>query len=148
MKILRLKIENLRSLASVEFELNHPGISGRMRYPNVNVILGGNGSGKTSILRAAALAVLGPLMSRSSGYVPEGLIRRPPGSAGRFNLRRGASSAMLPPATAQAEIRIDKSELSKYVGRWPTVITHPLRIGSQIEFLGTSERMEWGINPP
>lgn len=148
MKILRLKIENLRSLASVEFELNYPGMSGGLRYPNVNVILGGNGSGKTSILRSAALAVLGPLMSRSSGYVPEGLIRRPPGPGGRFNLRRGASSALLPPATAQAEIRIDKSELPKDVGRWSAVATGPLRIGSQIELLGTSERMEWGINPP
>jgi hypothetical protein len=148
MKILRLKIENLRSLASVEFELNHPGMSGGLRYPNVNVILGGNGSGKTSILRAAALAVLGPLMSRSSGYVPEGLIRRPPGSAGRFDLRRGASSALLPPATAQAEICLDKSELPKNFGHFSAVTARPLRIGSQIEFLGTSERMEWGINPP
>lgn len=147
MQILRLKIENLRSLASVEFELNYPGMSGGLRYPNVNVILGENGSGKTSILRAAALAVLGPLMSRSSGYVPEGLIRRPAGSLGRFDLRRSASSALLPPATAQAEIRIDESERSKSFGRWPEAAKRSLRIGSQIESLGTSERMEWGVVP-
>lgn len=139
MHILRLKIDNLRSLASVEFPLNHPGMAGGARYPNINVILGGNGSGKTSVLRAAALAVLGPLMSRSSGYVPDGLIRRPPG-------HQRAPVIKLPPATAQAEVRFDEVELPSYAKD----ILHPgqvLRMGSQIEALRSSERMEWGVIP-
>lgn len=146
MQILRLKIDNLRSLAAVEFELNHPSMAGGLRYPNINVILGGNGFGKTSILRAAALAVLGPLMSRSSGYVPEGLIRRPPGHKMDLRSRRGSGINELPPAMAQAEIRLEEGELPTYFSRRPTA-SQPMRIGSQIESVGTSERMEWGINP-
>ena len=66
MHVTHLKIENLRSLAQAEIELNHPGTAGGLDCPNVNVLLGGNGFGKTSVLRALALAVLGPLLSSSS----------------------------------------------------------------------------------
>ena len=45
--------------------------------PNVNLLLGDNGSGKTSVLRAAALAALGPILaSGSAGFVPYSLVRR------------------------------------------------------------------------
>jgi len=69
MYIKQLKIENLRSLESVTLALNAPGTP-QLSLPNVNVMLGGNGLGKTSVLRAAALAALRPLMSSSSGFVP------------------------------------------------------------------------------
>ncbi len=43
---------------------------------NVNLILGDNGGGKTSILRAIAMAVLAQTL-RESGFVPWRLVRRP-----------------------------------------------------------------------
>lgn len=141
MHISRLKIDNLRSLASVEFPLNYPGMEGGGMYPNVNVILGGNGYGKTSVLRAAALAVLGPLMSRSSGYIPEGLVRRAPG------LKRGDDySHSLPPATAQAEVRFEPTELSQNARKY-LLSGQVLRMGSQIKKVHSSELMDWGVIP-
>lgn len=43
-------------------------------YPNVSIFLGDNGGGKSSVLRAVALACVGPVLS---GYVPYRLVRRP-----------------------------------------------------------------------
>src|SRR4051794_20959561 len=43
---------------------------------NVNVLLGNNGAGKSSVLRAIALAALSPVIVES-GYVPYRLVRRP-----------------------------------------------------------------------
>lgn len=43
--------------------------------PNINLLLGNNGMGKTTILRALALAALSPVMPQS-GYLPYRLVRR------------------------------------------------------------------------
>lgn len=43
--------------------------------PNINLLLGNNGMGKTTILRALALASLSPIMPQS-GYLPYRLVRR------------------------------------------------------------------------
>lgn len=56
----RLKIEQFRSIESLEWKLPR-GAPG----PGWHVILGENGSGKSSVLRAAALALIGP--EQSSG---------------------------------------------------------------------------------
>lgn len=47
----------------------------RPRLPNVNLLLGDNGSGKTSVLRAIALAGLGPVV-RDAGILPYFLVRK------------------------------------------------------------------------
>src|SRR6478672_11816011 len=49
--------------------------------PNVNLLLGNNGLGKTTLLKAVALAALGPAV-RSSGIYASRLVRREPGAAG------------------------------------------------------------------
>lgn len=74
MYIETLQIKNLRNFAQTEITLNYPGRRDIL-YPNVNILLGENGAGKTTILRAAALGVLGPLLQSNSGYVPDNLIR-------------------------------------------------------------------------
>ncbi len=62
-------------------KLRHPSESAdaadspNLRCRNVNLLLGDNGAGKTSILTALALAVLGPVMG-DSGYRPYYLVRR------------------------------------------------------------------------
>jgi WD40 repeat protein len=48
---------------------------------NVTLLLGSNGSGKTSVLRAVALSTLAPVLAMGSGYVPYALVRRIKGRA-------------------------------------------------------------------
>ncbi len=85
MHIRSVGLENLRAFKNVSLDFAYPGrarddgfeksLSWPLRLPNVNVILGENGSGKSSLLDAIALAVLSPLIA-SSGYRPYSLIRR------------------------------------------------------------------------
>ncbi|HEX2692005.1 MAG TPA: AAA family ATPase [Kofleriaceae bacterium] len=55
MHLRRVHIRNVRSIAELTWELP-PGVSG----PGWHVILGDNGSGKSSFLRSLALALVGP----------------------------------------------------------------------------------------
>jgi hypothetical protein len=137
--IKRLDIANLRSLEAVQLDFNMPGGPG-MLYPNVNVLLGSNGRGKTSVLRAAALASLGPLLSASSGYVPDSLIRRPQSAR---SMSRAAFDK-LAPARMTAEMLLEPSELifSKSMGR-----ISELSISTVVEPLGSRERLGWSCDP-
>ena len=57
--------------------LNYPGRQDRvsLRLPNVNLLLGGNGSGKSSVFKALALSILSDTLA-SSGFRPYYLVRR------------------------------------------------------------------------
>jgi predicted ATP-binding protein involved in virulence len=137
MHLTHLKIENLRSLAQAELDLNVPGSPG-MDFPNVNVLLGGNGSGKTSVLRALALATLGPLLSSSSGYVPESLIRRPPG-------KRVLNLSKLSPAVLTAQVALQEPELPSYARALHGA--QKLEMKTTVVPLGTAERLQWQLEP-
>ena len=78
MYIRSLRINGLRCFKSVELHLRYPGeeTNSSLHAPNVNLLLGDNGAGKSTILLAAALAALEPIMSRSAGYVPHRMIRQ------------------------------------------------------------------------
>jgi energy-coupling factor transporter ATP-binding protein EcfA2 len=81
MYVHSLSIKNLRSFRAAKVQLLYPGRRRTKvdlptpRLKNVNVILGINGSGKSTILDATALGLLSPLIA-SSGYRPYSLIRR------------------------------------------------------------------------
>ena len=53
MQIRRLRIQDIRSILNLEIDIPKP-------YAGWHVILGDNGSGKSSIIRALALALMGP----------------------------------------------------------------------------------------
>ena len=78
MYIEEIKITNLRVFAEAAARFRHPGRISEageraLNHPNVNLILGNNGAGKSSLLKAIALAALGPLAEKFSPYM---LVRR------------------------------------------------------------------------
>jgi predicted ATPase len=80
--ISSIKIKNWRCFEEVELHLQYTRREQENppRLPNINLLLGDNGAGKSSVLRAIALVTLSPIMSQS-GLVPYRLVRRKQGSA-------------------------------------------------------------------
>jgi AAA domain, putative AbiEii toxin, Type IV TA system len=90
MYIERLKLTNVRTFVEETLEFVHPDLTfrpggepvangspalPRPRLPNVNLLLGDNGSGKSTILRAIAMTALGLALTESR-LPTKGLIRR------------------------------------------------------------------------
>ncbi|HKP75363.1 MAG TPA: AAA family ATPase [Longimicrobiaceae bacterium] len=75
MYIDRLSISNLRSFRQAEVGFCYTGCEDSPPVANVTLLLGDNGAGKTSVLRAIALAALAPVIE-SSGFRPYRLVRR------------------------------------------------------------------------
>jgi len=70
-------IYGFKCFGKAEFDLRYPGedIDLSNGLPNVNLILGNNGGGKSSVLRAIAISILAPALMES-GFVPYRLVRR------------------------------------------------------------------------
>ena len=83
MYIDQIKLNNFRTFRRSEVSFVHPDLDFKAldipkpRIPNVNLLLGNNGYGKTAMLKAIALAALGPAV-RSSGIYAFRLVRREP----------------------------------------------------------------------
>ncbi len=90
-----LEIENFRTFRKSKITFCHADRDfgaakmPRPQLPNLNLLLANNGYGKTSLLKAVALAALGPAVGRS-GIYPYRLIRR---EAGANNLNRAVLKA-------------------------------------------------------
>jgi hypothetical protein len=83
MYIDKINLTNFRTFRSSEIAFVHPDQDFRAlniqkpKLSNVNLLLGNNGFGKTAMLKAIALAALGPAV-RSSGIYAYRLVRREP----------------------------------------------------------------------
>jgi predicted ATP-binding protein involved in virulence len=101
MYVTSLEIENLRCFEKAELSLLYPGMKGLPKgvLDNVNLLVGVNGAGKTTILKAVALVVLTPVLE-SSGFVPYYLVRRPKGTRSLPLIRNWEES--IPTATITA----------------------------------------------
>lgn len=77
MYVTTLNIYDFKCFGKAKLALQYPGrkSSGASEIPNVNVVLGDNGGGKSSVLRALAIAALAPVLM-GSGFVPLRLVRR------------------------------------------------------------------------
>ncbi|WP_428150912.1 AAA family ATPase [Brevundimonas sp.] len=72
-----LSIYDFKCFQKAKLDLQYPGrrSAGASEISNINLILGDNGGGKSSVLRGLAIAVLAPALMRS-GFVPYRLVRR------------------------------------------------------------------------
>ncbi|MFY1664738.1 AAA family ATPase [Pseudomonas sp. Pseu.R1] len=139
MHIQKLQIENLRSFKKTDIEFNLPDSKG-LQFPNVNVLLGDNGLGKTTVLRAVALAILGPLLSGSSGYVPDGLVRKQPARRnGKINLQKTGATSVT------ADLIATPGEKSKKNSSWS--MPDRFSMTTDVRLLNTIEQLKWSISP-
>ncbi len=82
-----LSMYSFRCFGKAALSFNHPlrQESLELEMPNVNLILGDNGGGKSSVLRAIAIAALAPALIES-GFVAYRLVRRPQGEQALLKL--------------------------------------------------------------
>jgi hypothetical protein len=77
MYVRSLLLENFKCFGSASLDLQYPGRKGDNvpEFDNVNLILGDNGGGKSSVLRALAIAMLAPALP-GAGFIATRLVRR------------------------------------------------------------------------
>ena len=129
MFIKKLSIRNLRCFKEATLDFVYPGCSredGFSEIPestwppeldNVNVILGINGAGKSTVLSAIALATMSVVLSKPSGFNPYSLIRQ--GRAGE-TIKSTALNAELVLHPQDLEGSDWPSWQPKQIGTWIT----------------------------
>lgn len=132
MYIEKLTIKNFRCLPQGKVNFNAPGSSRQTgveppRLPNVNLLIGNNGAGKTSIFQALTLAALGPYLEKgSSGFRTPPAIRYDEGSA------EATASLLLSPTDTSADLaRVSEGDA-----------TSAHRASSVIKREGTTQSLE------
>ena len=77
MYLQSLQISEMRCFKSATAQLQYPGRPSLtpIECPNINLLIGNNGMGKTATLMAIALATLSPVIE-AAGYVPYSIVRR------------------------------------------------------------------------
>ncbi|MFB1298612.1 AAA family ATPase [Mycobacterium sp. pW049] len=74
--LTEISLQNFRCFTDTTIALRYPYEAGTGRHKNVNLLLGNNGSGKSSVLRAVAMTALGPILEGSAtGFRPYRLVR-------------------------------------------------------------------------
>lgn len=137
MHIQSLRIRNFRSIQDISVSLLGPGDApDGTALANVNVLLGVNGAGKSSVLRAIALSVLAPVLERGAGFLADGLVR---------TLRAGTDAKAGVPcraplvATLDTAVWVDAQD-GALGGDSASVA---LTMQAKVEQVGDSEVLQW-----
>lgn len=91
-----IRLRNFRTFVDVEINLLHVGTDfkalglPRPKFPNLNLLLGNNGQGKSAFLKGVALAALGPAVS-DAGIYPYRLVREDPSLPKSSKIKRSSS---------------------------------------------------------
>ncbi len=102
MYIDMITLDNFRVFRKSKVEFIHPDCevfpegSPKAALPNINLLLADNGLGKTTLLKAVALAALGPAVG-DSGIYPYHLVRREPACSKRKQPERSVIRAEFTP---------------------------------------------------
>ena len=127
MYVNSLKIKNLRCFRETEISLQNPDCKNSLKFPNINLLLGNNGSGKSSVLRALALSTLSPVLERSSGLVLNRMVR----NTGHI------TNGKLEDAELTADLILHEQDLEGFSRKK----TLPLEMKSSIKRFGSVEEL-------
>ena len=113
MYIEKLYVKNFRCFEEAEVLFEYDGRHAKSkapRLPNVNLILGDNGTGKSAILTAITLSVLGRVI-QSSGFRPYLLVRR-------MGQDGGTPPGQQENATVQTRVRLHPQDEESLPATW------------------------------
>lgn len=128
-----IRLQNLRAFrdARIDFRRADDAAAAGSLH-NVHVLLGGNGAGKSSVLRAIALGVLAPVLERDATLERSAWVRRPPDA--------GAGSACIAEDAACIDVDLCLHE-QDLLGRGSALRTLPMQ--ARIERVGDRELIDW-----
>ena len=132
MYLKSLEIERFRAFRHADVSFRHPreAAAGSLKYPNVNLLLGNNGMGKSAALKAAALALMSPVIA-STGYRPYSLVRREEGSVAAESTVKAKVALGDQDLEEDFDTAPDSSELRARILRRHTTETCELDPGSE-----------------
>lgn len=142
MHIESLKIRDLRSIKAAELDFMSSGRApAKSKFENINVLLGSNGVGKSTVLRAIAMSILAPVLEGNSGFVSDGYVRRLPGPPARRSSTKSAKKPISPKqARIESVVSVDHQDLSSIA---TTAKARRLTMSADIASVGDSERLKW-----
>ncbi|MBD7954610.1 AAA family ATPase [Stenotrophomonas sp. Sa5BUN4] len=129
-----IRIQHLRAFsdARIDFAADAgPGEAAALS--NIHVLLGGNGTGKSTVLRAIALGILAPVIERDPTLERAAWVRRAP----RTGAGRNQMAADF--ATIDIDLRLHGQDLLRCAGKPPRML--PMQV--RIERVGDLDLIDW-----
>ncbi len=76
MHIYSIHLENIKAFDEIRLDFARPDQTGEQAYAGLNFFVGGNSSGKSSLLKSLAIGIAGPTVANQLLVAPAGWVRR------------------------------------------------------------------------